>query len=468
MLTISSISFLFGVLPIFLIIYLISKPRVRKYELLVLSLFFYYFNDKDHLPHLIALIIVNYLISLAITKERDTKKSKVFLLIGIVGNTVFLIFNKYIGFIKEIVQTDLLKSQSLMTGISFIVFGLISYLVDVYQQKVSVPRNPAVFADYVVMFPKVLMGPISRYTDMKKDFDSFSVSGSDVGTGAKKYMAGFIKKMIVADNLGILVNQVNSTANVHQNATIVCLWVGAIAYSLQLFFDFSGYSDMAIGIARMMGFHIKENFDHPYCCRGFTDFWRRWHISLSEWFRDYVYIPLGGSRQSLFRNILNLLAVWVLTGIWHGAGYTFVVWGLIYFLMIVIERYIIKPARLKKIPALLWRVFTLLVINFNWVIFSHNTLKDGINYCLGMIGYYGNEFAASTDVRSLREYGVFLVLGVALSIPIEKSISKRLQNKETAYTIYLYITPIIYVLFFLWATSFALLEYHNPFMYQQF
>ena len=225
---------------------------------------------------------------------------------------------------------------------------------------------------------------------------------------------------------------------------------------------------MAIGIARMMGFHIKENFDHPYCCKGFTDFWRRWHISLSEWFRDYVYIPLGGSRKSAIRNIINLLVVWILTGIWHGAGYTFVVWGLIYFFMLLIERYIIKPARLKKKPAFLWRVFTLLVINCNWVIFSHGTLKEGINYCLGMIGYYGNEFAASTDVRLIREYGVYLALGVALSIPIEKCMSKKIHDSKAACTVYSYIMPIVYVLLFLWAISFALLGYHNPFMYQQF
>ena len=466
--SISSILFLFGVLPVFLILFYVSKAELRIYEMLLFSILFFSLNDKQSLYVFLSVIIITYLISLGIDKI-NRKAAKVLLISGIIGNVGVLVFYKYIGFISEIIGKEIsFKPNNMMVGVSFTVFAMISYLVDVYQKKVTAPRNPAVFICYSTMFPKVVSGPIVRYSDCSPDFEAHFITSTDIGIGAKKFMEGFIKKILIADNLYLLINELNATIDVHRNATITSLWIGSIAFSLQLYFDFSGYSDMAIGLSRMLGFHFKENFNHPYICNGFTDFWRRWHISLSEWFRDYIYIPLGGSRKSTVRNIINLLIVWLLTGIWHGAGFNFIFWGLVFFVMLIFERYVIKVKQLESVPALLWRIFTLVVINFNWVIFSHGTLKEGVQYCLGMIGYYGNDFVAKTDIRLVREYGIFLFLGVFFSMPISYFIQKKSENKTMFGTIISIVTPIVYGIMFLWAISYALLGYHNPFMYQQF
>lgn len=364
----SSISFVFGALPIFLILYFFSKPQYRIYEILVFSAWFYYVNDPQRLKYMIALIIANYLISLAISYNK-ARIGKIAFIIGILGNVGVLFLYKYFSFTVNVInqvgnlqiQT---KERGMMVGLSFFIFSLISYLADVYRNDITAPRNPVKFADYILMFPKILMGPIVRYSDIAGSFDELKLQPDDIGTGSKRFLEGFFKKIIVADNLAILVSQVNSSTD-YSNITVMSLWIGSIAYSLQLFFDFSGYSDMAIGMARMMGFRFKENFNYPYSCASFTDFWRRWHISLSEWFRDYIYIPLGGSRNTTIRNIINLLIVWLLTGIWHGAGYAFICWGLVYFFMLLIERYIVKPKRLNRCTGLLWRIITLLVVNFN-------------------------------------------------------------------------------------------------------
>ena len=304
----SSVSFIFGALPIFLVLYFFSKPKYRIYELLVFSTWFYYVNEPQRLKFMIALIVANYLISLIMAYGKPRVR-KLALVTGILGNLAVLFLYKYSAFTVDIINRFgnlhiQAKEREMMVGLSFFIFSLISYLADVYRNDIAVPKNPVRFADYVLMFPKILMGPIARYSDVSASFDELKLQPDDIGTGSKRFLEGFFKKIIVADNLAILVSQVNSSAD-YASITVASLWIGSIAYSLQLYFDFSGYSDMAIGVARMMGFKFKENFDHPYCCTSVTDFWRRWHISLSEWFRDYVYIPLGGSRKSVPRNIVN-------------------------------------------------------------------------------------------------------------------------------------------------------------------
>ena len=469
--TLSTIPFIFGVLPIFLLLFFFSKPKYRIYEILVFSIWFYYVNDPEHLLLLVVLIVANYLVSLAIAYG-NTLIRKVAFVAGILGNVGVLFFYKYLAFSVGIIDQIghlqfTVKSRGLMVGLSFLTFSMLSYLVDTYRNDIKVPRNPVKFADYVLLFPKVLMGPIVRYSDISGALDEMTLQPDDIGSGSKRFMEGFFKKIIIADNLAILVGYINEYIDYHQT-TVTTLWIGSIAYSLQLFFDFAGYSDMAIGLARMMGFKFKENFNYPYSCNSFTDFWRRWHISLSEWFRDYIYIPLGGSRKSLPRNILNLLVVWLLTGIWHGAGYAFICWGLVYFLALLIERYIIKPKRLNKFCGLLWRIITLLVVNFNWVLFSHETLKDGLRYCLGMTGfYYHNPVFSALDVRYLREFGLYLALGIVFSTPVVSLVRSRINNKylDKVTTV---VAPVLYALLFIWALSFLMLGFHNPFMYLKF
>ena len=470
--SLSSISFLFGALPIFLLIYFLSKPQYRIYELLLFSGWFYYVNDSRRLIFLLIIILSNYILSLGITHTKNVWR-KIYLFIGILGNLSVLFLYKYLGFsisiLNKFFHTQIqTREYIMMAGLSFFVFALISYLIDIYRKDTQVPSNPIHFANYVLMFPKILMGPIVRYKDIESELKNPVITASDIGSGAKRFMEGFFKKVIIADNLAFLVNELHSL-NSYADATVAALWLGSLAYSFQLFFDFSGYSDMAIGLARMLGFHFKENFNYPYICKNFTDFWRRWHISLSEWFRDYIYIPLGGSRKSFVRNLCNPFTVWILTGIWHGAGFNFIVWGLIYFVMLVTERYLVKPKTLGNFNSIVWRIFTLLIVNFNWVLFSHGTLRGGLSYCLGMIGvYHGNPLTSVTDVRLLREYGLYLLLGFIFSMPVGQKLKTRLSNHVTLQKITTIAMPIAYAYIFIWALSFAILGYHSPFMYQQF
>ena len=462
----SSISFIFGALPVFLLLFYIFKPKYRIYLLFLFSACFYCVNDPDHIVLMIALITVNYAISLTMLSE-SAQVRKWLLAAGVIIDLGVLFFYKYIGAFTGIGSLRFLSYQpKMMVGLSFLTFSFISYLADVYNNKITVPKNPVKFADYVLMFPKILMGPIARYSDVADSLDKMTLKPGDIGNGSKRFMEGLFKKVIIADNLAVLVNLVNSSID-YSNTSVSSFWIGSVAYSLQLFFDFSGYSDMAIGLARMMGFELKENFDHPYLCNSFSDFWKRWHISLSEWFRDYVYIPLGGSRKSIPRNIFNLLIVWLLTGIWHGTGYAFICWGLVYFLMLVIERYIIKPARLNKLSGLLWRTVTLLVVNFNWVLFSHEKLKDGLKFFAGMFGFYHNPLCSASDIRYLREFGLFLLLGIIFSCPVSDFFGNGIENKKIRKAASA-VMPVIYIFLFVWALSFLLLGYHNPFMYQNF
>lgn len=247
------------------------------------------------------------------------------------------------------------------------------------------------------------------------------------------------------------------------------LWLGAVCFSLQIYYDFSGYSDMAIGLGKLFGFTFEENFNYPYISRSVTEFWRRWHISLSQWFRDYVYIPLGGSRVPLFKQISNLFIVWILTGIWHGANYTFIAWGLGYFSLLVVEKVLIRPSERRNVLfRVFWQVITLVCVNFGWVVFNSPTLKTGIKYCLAMMGYYGNRVVIDADIiYNMHEYGVFIVLGIIFSTPVMKVIKDRANNTKVSYVLAIG-EPMGYGVMFLWAVSFLILGAHNPFIYFNF
>ena len=467
----SNIFFLFGVFNFFVLVYYVSKPKFRIYELLVFSLWFYYVNDPGHMKYVLGLVILNYIISLAISHTSKWIR-KISIVLAIIIDLGILFIYKYLAFsisvINDFFGTSLeCKNRIMVVGLSFLTFTLISYLVDVYYNRVSAPKNPIKFLVHILMFPRILMGPITRYYESSPTLDNSVLNPEDIGFGSKQFMAGMFKKIILADNLALLVNLVNETTD-YSSVSICTLWLGSIAYSLQLFFDFSGYSDMAIGLARMLGYKFRANFNYPYCCNSFTDFWRRWHISLSLWFRDYIYIPLGGSRKSILRNIFNLLIVWILTGVWHGAGYNFIAWGIIYFVMLIIEKYIVKPNALNKTFRIIWRIFTLIIINFNWVLFSHASFIKGISYLYGMIGGYNNVPFSAFDVRLLREYGIYLLLGAIFSVPIQQYIEDKANKNKFASNITEIAFPMLYALLFIWALSFSILATHNPFLYQNF
>lgn len=473
--TLSSIIFVFGFFPIFLLVYFISKERFRDYILLAGSVYFYYVTDVYRVKYIIALCLAIYVLTLLMDKfnESHPRLRAVIAAIGIVGTTFVLFYYRYLNCTASILSTILgidykwqRTDYGVPLGLSFLTFSIISYIADCYTGKIKCQKNPFKLATYILMFPKVIMGPIERYSNIENDISNPRVLFDEVGIGAERFVIGFCKKVIIADNLAVLVSSIQNGID-YSTTPITVLWLGSISYSLQLFFDFSGYSDMAIGIAQMLGFHFEENFNYPYTANSLTDFWRRWHISLSFWFRDYVYIPLGGSRKSILRNIFNLFVVWILTGLWHGGTLNFVLWGLVYFIGLLFERYVLKLKNRGYIVKIIWRIITLLIINFNWVLFSHNSWIMGLKYCKGMLGGYGNSFSDISFIYDIREYGVYLVLAILFSMPIAPWISNKIKacDKFGVSTI---VIPIVLIFAFIWAISFIMLGAHNPFLYQQF
>lgn len=469
----SSILFVFGFLPLLLLIYFISKDKYRNYILIFASLIFYAYGEPKFVFVMLLSIILNYCFALAIDYFDKKKNIKVMLLLfDIILNISILFVYKYLDFSINIANNVFnlnipLKNIVLPIGISFFTFQALSYVIDVYRKNAKVQKNPFKVALYIALFPQLIAGPIVRYSTIAKQIDNRKVTLETFGLGVKRFLLGFSKKVILANNLALVAEEVFSKADFSLNSPVY-FWIGSIAFSLQIFFDFSGYSDMAIGLGKMFGFEFEENFNYPYIANSFKNFWQRWHISLSVWFRDYVYIPLGGSRKKLLRNIFNLFVVWILTGIWHGAAYTFIAWGLMYFFFISIEKHFIKPESKSKFFKVIWRIIVLLVVNFGWVLFNSKGLHSAYNYILAMLGNYNNTLIDSASIRILREFGIYLILGVLFSTPIIKKLDKKMFKNKKVNILKKYLFVIIIFIIFFWAISFLALGSHNPFIYFNF
>ena len=354
-----------------------------------------------------------------------------------------------------------LPQITLPIGISFFTFQALSYVIDVYRGSSEVQRNPFELALYISFFPQLIAGPIVRYNTIAEQIRCRSTSWDKMNQGVHRFIIGFCKKVLIANNVALAAEQAFSLAG---DKSILLLWIGSFAYTLQIYFDFSGYSDMAIGLGKMFGFTFEENFNYPYIATSVTDFWHRWHISLSQWFRDYVYFPLGGSRVKPIRHIFNLFAVWFLTGLWHGANYTFIAWGLMYFAMQILEKYLIKPQTLQGGWKWIWRIVTLLTVNFGWVLFNSLSLSDAARYIAGMLGLRGLPLYNSTVALILREYGVFLALGFLFATPIAVVCGCKIRKKKWS----TYLLSFGEMAVFLWAVSFVVLGAYNPFIYFNF
>lgn len=388
----SSLHFTFLFLPLVMILYFLAKDKYRNYILLVMSLLFYSYGEPGFICVMIGSIVGNYAIAIWIEIKRE-KGAVIFarnlLILDILMNIGILFIFKYlvfsIGVFNFVFHTELpVLEIALPIGISFYTFQALSYVVDVYRGTVRVQRNPLYLALYISFFPQLIAGPIVRYSAIEAQITNRVHSLEKFAEGARRFLLGFSKKIILANNLSVVAAEISAKDAVSTNPLI--LWLGSICFTLHIFYDFSGYSDMAIGLGKIFGFDFKENFDYPYMSKSITEFWRRWHMSLGEWFRDYVYIPLGGSKVSVTRHLFNLFVVWMLTGIWHGANYTFIAWGLGYFILLVIEKYFIKPwKRNSVIFRNVWRVCALLCVNFGWVIFNASGLRKGIQYCCAMV-----------------------------------------------------------------------------------
>ncbi|MBQ9867083.1 MAG: MBOAT family protein [Lachnospiraceae bacterium] len=469
----SSLTFTFLFLPVVLLLYYPVKNNTYRNDLLLIaSILFYSFGEPFFVYIMLASVVINYSAALLIDRYRGKSLSRICFVVDIMLNIGILWIFKYLDFSIEITNSLFnaelpMVGVTLPIGISFYTFQALSYVIDVYKGTVKVQKNPLYVALYIAFFPQLIAGPIVRYSSIEEQIHERKCSLELFSDGARRFMQGFCKKVILANNLAMVAQETFALDMTQANP--LYLWIGSICYSLQIYYDFSGYSDMAIGLGKMFGFRFEENFDHPYIARSVTDFWRRWHISLSRWFRDYVYIPLGGNRVKKYRLILNLFIVWLLTGIWHGANYTFVVWGLGYFILLLIEKELVKPEKHEnKFFEFIWRLVTLLCVNFGWVMFNSADINKGLQYWKAMIGGFGGKAAIDGNIIfCIREYGFFMICGVLFAMPLMKLIKIKTKHPATA-SVITAIEAVGCALCFLWAVSFLVLGAHNPFIYFNF
>lgn len=470
--SITSMLFLFVFLPVSLAIFYITNDKAKEYVLVVISVVFYALGSIEYMYLFLTAILLTVLLGRGIHYYENVVTRKIFLITGILINLGILGYYKYTDFALitygNLTSTEVqLKGLILPLGISFFTFKAISYLVDIYKGVAKLEISPIHDALYLSFFAQIQSGPLSRYNETKLLNDkAFQIDlFSD---GVQRFVIGFSKKVLIANVLANITTEVFETP--FENFSLAYAWLGAICYSLQLFFDFAGYSDMAIGLSAMFGFHCKENFNYPYMTESVTKFWRRWHISLSEWFRDYIYIPLGGSRtEKKWRVYFNLLIVWLLTGIWHGASWNFVVWGLGYFVAIAFERITNLPGKLKtKTGKIVYRVLTLIFINFQWVLFNSTDLISGIRFLKRMFVCKTNELADLRTLFLIKDYGFFILIAILFSFPIVPVLNEKLNKHQFVYVIYEVVKTLIIAFSFIWAISFVVAGQNNPFTYANF
>ena len=456
----SSIPFLFFFLPIVLICYYLVPFKLKNYVLLVFSLIFYAWGEPVYIILMIFSCLLNYFYALYHDK---VKNKKLLFILCIVANLLILGFFKYADFLIDIINSifrlniNPLK-LALPIGISFFTFQTMSYSIDVYRSSVVPERNFFYFTTYVSMFPQLIAGPIVRYETISKELYKRNINFNNFSDGLLRFMQGLFKKVLIANNIGYLWTTLSSM----ESLSIASAWLGIIAYTFQIYFDFSAYSDMAIGMGKMLGFNYLENFNYPYISKSVTEFWRRWHISLSSWFKDYVYIPLGGSKCSRIKHIRNILIVWCLTGIWHGASYNFMLWGLYYGIILIIEKFFLKGF-LSKLPNTLKHIYTMLVVIIGWLIFASTDLSMFSVYFSNMFNIFKYPFIDETFIFYFKSYFIIIVISTLLSMPIYQNIKKKLNSRG-----WMIISLILYLVFFFITVSYLVSDSYNPFLYFRF
>jgi len=464
----SSISFLYYFLPVVLIVYFIIPNRGKNFVLLIASLIFYFVGEPIYSILMIASSLLGYIHGLLIDKYRGTKKAKVALISSIICGVGILGFFKYADFFIANIN-DLFKSElgllhiALPIGISFYTFQILSYTIDVYRGQAQVQKSFIKFATYVSLFPQLIAGPIVRYTTIEDQLSQRSSSWDHVYNGSKRFIIGLAKKVIVANTLaevGVLFANSN-------DKTVVLYWLVAISFMLQIYFDFSGYSDMAIGLGRIFGFDFLENFNYPYISKSITEFWRRWHISLSTWFRDYIYIPMGGSRVNVLKWIRNILLVWLLTGFWHGAEWNFIVWGIYFGILLILEKLFIMKI-LKKIPAIFHHFYLLFLVLIGFVIFNANNLSTALTNIYGLFGGLDIPLINSETIYYLRNYLVIVVVAMIASTPLLSKIVTKLKEKAKGLKALQVVEPILLSLLLFIVTGCLISGSFNPFLYFRF
>ena len=459
----TSINFLYYFLPTVLILYFIVPKKYKNLLLLISSLLFYFYGEPKYIILMIIEIVLAYFEARLIEKY----KSKEIFIFSIFIHVLLLCIFKYTNFlitnINGIFNTNIsLLNIVLPIGISFYTFQIISYLVDVYKEKVKAQKNFISLATYVSLFPQLIAGPIVRYETINDELDNRKQTFNDFSSGISRFIIGLSKKVLIANILGELCN----IFILSNEKTVLFYWIYGISYSLQIYFDFSAYSDMAIGLGRMFGFHFMENFDYPYISKSITEFWRRWHISLSSWFKDYIYIPLGGSREGTFKLIRNILIVWLLTGLWHGSEWTFVIWGMFIGILLVIEKLLLNKY-IEKLPSIVRRIYTLFIIMISFIIFSGSNINESFNNIVGLFNF-SNPFINKFTIHYLKDYGLVLIIAIFLSTPILKNTIIKLKENKKINNIINILEIIVLLILLIIVTSYLIDSSYNPFLYFRF
>ena len=459
----TSISFIYYFLPLLLICYFVVPKKFRNIILLMFSVLFYFYGEPKYILLMLIEVLISYVVGLLI----DKYKNKNILIIGIFIHVLLFGIFKYFNFViinvNNLFHSNLnLLNVVLPIGISFYTFQIISYEIDVYNKKVNVQSNILKYFLYVFLFPQLIAGPIVRYQDVNNEIDNRNVTFEMFANGLRRFIIGLSKKVIIANNLGEL-------CNIYLNLgdkSVLFTWIFAISYMLQIYFDFSGYSDIAIGIGKMLGFNFPENFNYPYMAKSITDFWRRWHMTLSSWFRDYVYIPLGGNKKGVLKQIRNILIVWSLTGLWHGASWNFIVWGLYFGILLILEKFILKKY-FSNVPKFIKGIYTLFLVMISFIIFQGDNLSNDFNIIKGLFGLNGELFINNVTLYYLKGYVLFIVLGVIGSTNYVKNLVIKISNGKGKKIINI-LEPIYLLILLIIVTMYLIDSSYNPFLYFRF
>lgn len=462
----SGIPFLYYFLPLVMIIYLIIPGRFKNLSLLAASLFFYWWGEQRLVLMLILGIIIGFVFGILIEKAESKILKKLFLTLLIVINIALLAYFKYIDFfivnINRLISGEITPLNiALPIGISFYTFQILSYGVDVYRGDVKADRNPIDFGAYVSFFPQLIAGPIVRYQDIAKDLKGREHSLEKISYGIRRFAFGIGKKVIFANAFGSLCVTFRQSGE----TDVLFYWLYAVSFMLQIYYDFSGYSDMAIGLGSVFGFHIRENFDYPYTSKSITEFWRRWHMSLGSWFRDYVYIPLGGSRCGILRQAFNIAVVWSLTGFWHGASWNFIIWGAGYAVLLALEKFLIKDG-LKNVPVV-GHIYVIFFVMMGFVLFNANDLGEALSDFAGLFGA-GGALTSTASLYYLRSNAVLLVLAIFGATPFFKDAVKYTCLNERGNKLINVAEPIVTAVIIIVSTAFLVAGSFNPFLYFRF
>ena len=460
----SSIPFLFFFFPLFILLYFTLPFKYKNHILLLFSLIFYAWGEPIYILLMIFSSIVDFINGKNIEKHKDdNKKKKIYLIISIIINISLLGFFKYADFfikvINNILNLDIpLLKLGLPIGISFFTFQTMSYSIDVYRGDVKAEKDFLTFMTYVCMFPQLIAGPIVRYETVSSELHKRDINFKKFADGFTRFLRGLFKKVLIANNIGLLFTLITSSEV--NDISIMTGVLAIVSYAFQIYFDFSGYSDMAIGMGNMCGFTFLENFNYPYISKSITEFWRRWHISLSSWFKDYVYIPLGGSRVNILKNIRNILIVWILTGFWHGASWNFIFWGLYYGILLLLEKFVLKKY-IDKLPDFVKHIYTIVLVFIGWMIFAFDDSKYLFEFIKALTS---NKFVDSAFLYYFKNYFLILVIATLFSLPVYPKVKEKMNN--TIFTSLLSIS--IYVILFIVTLSYLVSDTYNPFLYFRF